>query len=183
MQQTTFEEQLAELRKPLDPALVMKVKKGGTFSYVPSWHVIEELNRIFGPAKWTQRTLKLTQKGYKRPKKDDEGKEKIGFAVACTAEVELVVTFADGSVVTRADVGAGSHVVYNGDWGEASEKAVKEAATDGMKRCARTFGNTFGLSLYDKDNPLHKGNEDSHGEEPEPPAPSEPPKVNKSADE
>jgi hypothetical protein len=33
---------------------------------------------------------------------------------------------------------------------DAVEGATKEAATDALKRAARTFGNVFGLALYDK---------------------------------
>jgi hypothetical protein len=35
--------------------------------------------------------------------------------------------------------------------GEAHESALKEAETDAMKRALTTFGNLFGLALYDKD--------------------------------
>ena len=33
---------------------------------------------------------------------------------------------------------------------DAHESAIKEAETDAMKRALRSFGNTFGLALYDK---------------------------------
>jgi hypothetical protein len=35
--------------------------------------------------------------------------------------------------------------------GEAHESAIKEAETDAMKRALSTFGNPFGLALYDKE--------------------------------
>jgi recombination DNA repair RAD52 pathway protein len=35
--------------------------------------------------------------------------------------------------------------------GDVIESAVKEAETDALKRALRTFGNTFGLALYEKD--------------------------------
>ncbi len=35
--------------------------------------------------------------------------------------------------------------------GEARESALKEAETDAMKRALTTFGNPFGLALYDKE--------------------------------
>ena len=35
--------------------------------------------------------------------------------------------------------------------GEAHESALKEAETDAMKRALATFGNLFGLALYDKE--------------------------------
>jgi recombination DNA repair RAD52 pathway protein len=37
------------------------------------------------------------------------------------------------------------------DCGLAHESAVKEAETDAMKRALMTFGNPFGLALYDKE--------------------------------
>jgi hypothetical protein len=36
------------------------------------------------------------------------------------------------------------------DCGLAHESAVKEAVTDALKRALRSFGNPFGLALYDK---------------------------------
>ena len=36
------------------------------------------------------------------------------------------------------------------DLGLAHESALKEAETDAMKRALMTFGNPFGLALYDK---------------------------------
>ncbi len=35
--------------------------------------------------------------------------------------------------------------------GEAHESAIKEAETDATKRALATFGNPFGLALYDKE--------------------------------
>jgi len=34
--------------------------------------------------------------------------------------------------------------------GDVIESAVKEAETDALKRALRSYGNTFGLALYDK---------------------------------
>ena len=49
--------------------------------------------------------------------------------------------------VFREDVGFGDGNV---------ELAYKEAVTDALKRALRTFGDRFGLDLYDKDSELHK---------------------------
>lgn len=48
----------------------------------------------------------------------------------------------------RFVIGAGHGI--DADLGLAHESAVKEAETDAMKRCLMTFGNPFGLALYDK---------------------------------
>ena len=63
----------------------------------------------------------------------------------------------------RTDVGTGDSSKKMG-----RDKAVKESVTDAMKRCFRTFGNQFGNSLYDKENPIHKGKKDDHAEKEEP---------------
>jgi DNA repair and recombination protein RAD52 len=51
--------------------------------------------------------------------------------------------------VVRDGTGYGSGAMP--DLGDAIESAMKEAETDAMKRALMTFGNPFGLALYDKD--------------------------------
>jgi hypothetical protein len=48
----------------------------------------------------------------------------------------------------REGCGAGHGI--DTDLGQAHESALKEAETDAMKRALMTFGNAFGLALYDK---------------------------------
>jgi Recombination DNA repair protein (RAD52 pathway) len=48
----------------------------------------------------------------------------------------------------REGCGAGHGIDI--DLGQAHESALKEAETDAMKRALMTFGNAFGLALYDK---------------------------------
>jgi hypothetical protein len=50
--------------------------------------------------------------------------------------------------VIREGSGAGHGIDV--DLGQAHESALKEAETDAMKRALMTFGNPFGLALYDK---------------------------------
>jgi hypothetical protein len=52
--------------------------------------------------------------------------------------------------MTRRE-GTGAGGGFGQDMGEAHESAIKEAETDAMKRALMTFGNPFGLALYDKD--------------------------------
>jgi recombination DNA repair RAD52 pathway protein len=47
-----------------------------------------------------------------------------------------------------ADYGAGHGI--DSDLGAAIESAIKEAATDSLKRCCKTLGDRLGLALYDK---------------------------------
>jgi len=46
--------------------------------------------------------------------------------------------------------GSGAGHGIDVDLGQAHESALKEAETDAMKRALMTFGNPFGLALYDK---------------------------------
>ena len=46
--------------------------------------------------------------------------------------------------------GSGAGHGIDADLGQAHESAIKEAETDAMKRALMTFGNPFGLALYDK---------------------------------
>jgi hypothetical protein len=70
--------------------------------------------------------------------------EKDGWGVTYTARVRVIV-----NGVVREGWGAGHGIDV--DLGMAHESAIKEAETDAMKRALMTFGNPFGLALYDKD--------------------------------
>jgi hypothetical protein len=56
---------------------------------------------------------------------------------------------AGDNLVIREGTGAGHCEASN--MGEAHENALKEAETDATKRALSTFGNPFGLALYDKE--------------------------------
>jgi len=47
------------------------------------------------------------------------------------------------------DHGAGHGI--DRDKGLALESAIKEACTDALKRCAKSYGNVLGLALYDRE--------------------------------
>ncbi|MCP9878103.1 RAD52 family DNA repair protein [Cyanobium sp. A2C-AMD] len=62
--------------------------------------------------------------------------------------VRVTVTAGDLTLLVRKGSGAGHGI--DADLGQAHESALKEAETDAMKRALMTFGNSFGLALYDK---------------------------------
>lgn len=133
----------AELEKKLNPDHVKPAKAyGPKGDYIEGWHAMAEANRIFGFDGWSYSIPECTcvseaERAIGRDKKP-------GFGVTYTAKVRVVV---DG--VTREDFGAGHG--YDVDCGLAHESAIKEAVTDALKRALRSFGNPFGLALYDKD--------------------------------
>jgi DNA recombination protein Rad52 len=111
---------------------------GRLVSYVEGWHVIEEANRIFGFDAW-DRELVRTECVW-------QGRERNLEAVSYVVTVRIRV-FAGDRVVMRdgTGYGYGTGTVP----GAAHEKAAKQAETDAMKRAFVTFGNPFGLALYD----------------------------------
>lgn len=129
------------LQAKLDPAHVKPPSKfGPKGDYIEGWHAIAEANRIFGFGAWSYTIVNLSQDAL------DLGKNGQGDAqwqAAYTAIVRVTV----GDVI-REDVGFGSG--FAKAKGDAIEGATKEAVTDALKRALRTFGNPFGLALYDK---------------------------------
>jgi len=113
---------------------------GMTLSYIEGWHVIAEANRIFGYDAWDRQTLavKCVWEGLK------------GNRSACSyiARVRVKVRAGDAEICRE---GCGSGYGVGLTPGEAHESAIKEAETDAMKRALSTFGNPFGLALYDKE--------------------------------
>lgn len=141
-------DQKTDLAKPLQAGNVAsRTQSGRKLSYLEGWHVIAEANRIFGFDGWTRETVEMrevrTPELVKSAARDGrEGKEtwRVGF-------IAKVRVTACG--IVREGTGYGSGALP--DLGEAYESAVKEAETDAMKRALMTFGNQFGLALYDKD--------------------------------
>lgn len=135
-------DQIAMLAAPLDRANVStRVQGSATVSYIAGWHAIAEANRIFGFDAWTRELRDLTMVvDTMRLAKD--GKTQNHY-VAYRATVRVTV----GTIV-REGVGYGEGI--DKFHGQAHESAIKEAETDAMKRALMTFGNPFGLALYDK---------------------------------
>jgi DNA repair and recombination protein RAD52 len=123
------------LASPLNKAHVKAPAPGKYGEYIEGWRVIDEANRIFGFDGWTRETAEMIETN--RSQQGD--KWFVGFMAR--ARVTAGGIFRDGT-------GFGSGVSKN--LGDAIESAVKEAETDAMKRALMTFGNPFGLALYDK---------------------------------
>ena len=140
-------EQLAALAAPLDRANVRQREQGrGKVAYLEGWQVIAEANRIFGFDGWQRQTIAVRCVSQaERPIGRDK---KPGWGVTYTARVRVTVTAGGRPPLIREGSGAGHGIDV--DLGQAHESALKEAETDAMKRALMTFGNPFGLALYDK---------------------------------
>ena len=116
-----------------------RVRDNFTLSYVEGWHTISEANRIFGYDAWDRETV-MSQCVW-------EGKQGPRSTSSYVTRVRITVRAGD-AVISREGSGSGTGTGKNP--GEAHERALKEAETDAMKRALSTFGNLFGLALYDK---------------------------------
>lgn len=111
---------------------------GEVLSYVEGWHVIAEANRIFGFAGWDRQTLAphchwtLQRSGQ----------------TVCLYSTRVRVTVRSGETVTIRD-GFGTGLGRSAQPEIAHDMAIKSAETDATKRALATFGNAFGLALYD----------------------------------
>ena len=133
--------QSRQLKAKLDSKYVKtRNVDGNTLHYVEGWHVLAEANRIFGFDAWDRRTLaaRCVWTGM-------SGKQ---YSTAYTARVRVRVRAGDVTIV-REGSGTGEGRAFTP--GAAHDIALKSAETDATKRALATFGNTFGLALYDKE--------------------------------
>ena len=132
---------------PPKDALKTREQAGRTLTYIEGHYVIATANRIFGPGQWNrefyQAGLELVhEKSVSVPQKNGQPRLRYDVAYICQYRITIRDAVAD-------DVGYGIGQSYI-SFADAHESATKEAVTDAMKRCFRSFGNAFGNCLYDK---------------------------------
>ena len=159
------EEQQARLEQPLDASLVKQRDgyqdgKKKTVSYIAGETSKRHANEIFGFDGWSYELVKV-QEVYAGDHIDRKTKEVKGRKVSYTAEVRV-----RAMGIVREDAGYGSG--YAQDDGDATEGAIKEAVTDGLKKALVSFGDQFGLGLYGGGNASQR-QEQAHGQQQEPP--------------
>ena len=133
--------QVRQLRAKLEAKHVKTRKANGAdLHYVEGWHVIAEANRIFGYDAWDRRTL--------ASRCVCSGANGAYHEAAYTAKVRVSVRAGDITIVRE---GSGSGEAKGPTPGQAHELALKGAETDATKRALATFGNPFGLALYDRE--------------------------------
>ena len=126
----------------LDSSRIKSRSKGNiTLSYLEGHDIIETANKIFGYGNWDYSTnLEVVSQ---------ELNQNQNHVICYKALVTVVVHDTSHSkLVSREDVGFGTGIAKT--LADAHEGGAKEAVTDAIKRCFRSFGNQFGNSLYDK---------------------------------
>ena len=135
------EAQVKSLEAKLDAKYVRTRRANDTtLAYVEGWHVIAEANRIFGYDAWDRHTLSTRCVW--------SGSIKSQHGAAYIAKTRIAVR-AGSVTITREGCGSGQAKAFTP--GEAHELALKAAETDATKRALATFGNPFGLALYDRE--------------------------------
>ena len=134
-----WDEVTEQLKAPLDPKAIKPPPQGKFGEYVDGLHVIREANRIFGFSGWSYEVTRL-----ELVCRVETQSAQIRVGYLCAVKVLVDGVYREGTAVGN---GAGKP----DNEADIHESAVKEAETDALKRALRTFGNTFGLALYDKD--------------------------------
>ena len=135
------EQQVRQLKAKLKPRYVKtRQAEGALLHYVEGWHAIAEANRVFGFDAWDRRTISSRCVHSERHGRSH-------FA-AYVAKIRVSVRAGDITIV-REGSGMGEGAAPTP--GKAHELALKGAETDGTKRALATFGNPFGLALYDRE--------------------------------
>ena len=146
------DEQKALLEGKLDKANVKSRRgaNGKALSYLEAWHVIDVANEVFGFGNWDAETVEMKREHEPVQIPPSEENPKGGIVVTDSARVRVTVHSLDGSrKVVRER--SGGHRGFGPTVGQAVEDCIKAAESDATKRAFVTFGNIFGLALYDKE--------------------------------
>lgn len=113
---------------------------GVVLPYIEGWHAIQEANRIFGFDNWDRITLSpqciFAREGHGQ--------------WSCLYQTKVRICVRAGDVELFRD-GVGTGFAQAAAAEAAHELALKSAETDATKRALATFGNPFGLALYDRE--------------------------------
>lgn len=154
-----------ELKEKLDakiPRAAISSRSAGngvTLDYLTGFYVIARLNEVLGQGNWEYTVEDLS--------KVFEGEVNGRYATSYIAKVGLTANLSkEAKPATNPDGSISYYSRFEGkayfsDYGygdgtdkinpgKAHELAVKEAITDGVKRCAKNLGMSLGLALYDK---------------------------------
>jgi hypothetical protein len=125
MKMSFNDEQKNLLAQPINPKFVKTRKGQGNrdLAYLESWVLMSNANRIFGPDGWSSETIELREVSANK-------------GIAYIARVRVTA----GGVVRD---GVGGHAGFD------HENTAKSAESDARKRALSSFGDQFGLSLYD----------------------------------
>lgn len=138
------QEQLQLLNQELDSNRVKTRSKGNIqLSYLEGHDIINTANKIFGFGNWSYSVTSLDVVSH-------EVNQNQNNVVCYKAVVKVSVYNQEHTLnISREDVGFGTGISKT--LADSHEGGAKEAITDAVKRCMKSYGNQLGLSLYNKD--------------------------------
>jgi recombination DNA repair RAD52 pathway protein len=148
------------LMKPLRASRVAKRSQGGKqLSYLEAWDVKAHLTRIFGFGNWDAEVTEAQFMGT-HDYMGGSGKDKPMVEVVWMVRLRLTIRTYEGefdplahlTTYEEAAVGSATGGREGSGIGDLHDNAIKQAASDALKRCAINLGTQFGLSLYDNGN-------------------------------
>jgi DNA repair and recombination protein RAD52 len=137
------DKQIQVLSYELDNSRIKKREKNNiSLAYLEGFDIIETANKIFGYGNWCYTITSLEYVSQETNHNQN--------VVICYKGIVSVTVYDlhHAKHISREDVGFGTGISKS--LADAHEGAAKEAVTDAIKRCFRSFGNQFGNSLYDK---------------------------------
>lgn len=134
-------EQVDQLLQPINPSRVLADGKGN--AHVSQQDVTAHLIRVFGFGNWDTELLSCDVV-FEDPR-DGKGR----FDVCYRATVRLTIKDSEGNEVCHYEDGS-TGTAQNQKRGDAHDLAMKSAISLALKRCAKSLGDQFGLSLYNK---------------------------------
>lgn len=141
-------EQYEALRRPLNGTRIAKrTQSGQQLSYLEAWDVKAHLTRVFGYGGWSFDIIETRLIGVLDVtvgQQNREGWEPMWYARGTLVIPQLGCSYTEGAVGSAT----GSRAGGGGGLGDLHDNALKQAASDALKRCAISLGTQFGLSLY-----------------------------------
>ena len=130
------------LNKPLDGSRVKTLEKAGRkFSYLPTLDIVNHLNLIFGFDGWETSVIKLEML-------NSTTNQNGNFVVTFSSIIQLKVWDENHkNSIIREDNGISVSTAKT--LGDAIETSSKACISDGIKRVAKSYGNSMGNPLYD----------------------------------
>lgn len=130
-----------------------EIKKLSGFNYLP-WNTSTKLaNDIFGFLGWSSTVVSCDQEIYNSVDKNGEATRFVGYKSIIRVTVR-VRDEGGGTLESHHDGVGFGEVGYQGNK-NPMDTAVKGAASDGISRALKYFGDALGLFLYDKEDPTN----------------------------
>jgi hypothetical protein len=137
-----------QVRQLLKPIASQRVMRANNHSHLAQQDVTAHLTRIFGFGNWSKTILDETVVIDEKVSWTKDGKAKEGWDVTYRIRMRLTIKDPDGEVIWEGDDGATGSATHQPNRADAHDLAYKAAISYALKRCAKDWGDQFGLSLY-----------------------------------